>query len=114
MGECIKPNLNVKKEPGNKKNFRDIYSIRLYMKVVTIVGARPQFIKAAAVSRALKKEKRIQQVLLHTGQHFDENMSDIFFDELEIPKPDYNLNIHSLGHGSMTGRMMEAIETVLI
>lgn len=82
-------------------------------KVLTIVGARPQFIKAAAVSRELNKAG-IQEKIVHTGQHFDDNMSKIFFDEMDIPKPDYNLNIHSLSHGAMTGRMIEEIEKILI
>lgn len=84
------------------------------MKIATIVGARPQFIKAAAVSRVLRKKKDVREVLIHTGQHFDDNMSKIFFEELEIPQPDYHLGIHSLKHGAMTGRMLEAIEEVLL
>lgn len=83
------------------------------MKIVTVVGARPQFVKAAAVSRQLK-QKGIQEVIVHTGQHFDKNMSNVFFDEMQIPTPDYLLEIHSLGHGAMTGRMMEKIEEVLL
>lgn len=82
-------------------------------KVVTIVGARPQFVKASALSRALMKEG-IQEVIIHTGQHFDDNMADIFFRQMEIPKPGYNLEIHSLPHGAMTGRMLEEIEKVLL
>ena len=82
------------------------------MKILTVVGARPQFIKAAVVSRCLKDD--MQQVLVHTGQHYDYNMSDIFFEELSIPKPDYNLGISGGSHGKMTGRMMEAIEEVMI
>lgn len=84
------------------------------MKIVTIIGARPQFIKAAVVSRAILKHNDIQEIIIHTGQHFDENMSDIFFEEMAIPKPHYNLNINSLGHGAMTGQMLEKIEKVLI
>jgi len=84
------------------------------MKVVTIVGARPQFIKAASVSRSIRKKKSIQEILLHTGQHFDMNMSAVFFDELEIPKPTYNLDINNLHHGAMTGRMLEGIEEILL
>ena len=84
------------------------------MKLLTIVGARPQFIKAAVVSRAIKKYPQIQEVIVHTGQHFDENMSAVFFEEMEIPKPDYNLNINGLSHGAMTGQMLEKIEEVLI
>ncbi|MEQ1585318.1 MAG: UDP-N-acetylglucosamine 2-epimerase (non-hydrolyzing) [Cyclobacteriaceae bacterium] len=83
------------------------------MKLVTILGARPQFVKAATVSRELKKAG-IQEVIVHTGQHFDHNMSQVFFDEMEIPQPDYNLEINGLNHGAMTGRMLEKIEEVLI
>jgi UDP-GlcNAc3NAcA epimerase len=81
--------------------------------IVTIVGARPQFIKAAVVSRVIRETDDINEIIVHTGQHYDENMSDIFFDELDIPKPDYNLAIGSGSHGMNTGRMIEAIETVL-
>jgi UDP-GlcNAc3NAcA epimerase len=84
------------------------------MKIVTIVGARPQFIKAAALSRELAKHDSIEEVIVHTGQHFDANMSDIFFEEMEIPKPKYNLDINSVGHGAMTGRMLEGIEKILL
>jgi len=84
------------------------------MKVLTIVGARPQFVKAAAVSRAFSKVPEITEIIIHTGQHFDENMSDIFFNQMQIPKPHYNLGIDSLGHGAMTGRMMEEIEKILL
>jgi len=82
------------------------------MKIVTVIGARPQFIKAATVSRALK-ESNIPEIIVHTGQHYDSNMSDIFFEEMVIPKPDYFLNISGLSHGAMTGQMMEKIEGVL-
>lgn len=82
------------------------------MKIVTVVGARPQFIKAAALSRVLRREHH--EVLVHTGQHYDPNMSDIFFDELGIPKPDHNLGISGGSHAQMTGRMMIAIEEVLL
>ena len=81
------------------------------MKVATIVGARPQFIKAAVVSHELRKKH--QQILVHTGQHFDYNMSEQFFQELDIPTPDYNLGISGGTHAQMTGRMMIAIEEVL-
>lgn len=84
------------------------------MKVITIVGARPQFIKAAAVSRAFAKYDDIQELIVHTGQHFDNNMSEIFFQEMEIPKPQYNLDVNGMGHGAMTGQMLEKIEKVLI
>jgi UDP-GlcNAc3NAcA epimerase len=83
------------------------------MKIVSIVGARPQFIKAAAVSRVLRKVNGLTEILVHTGQHFDINMSDIFFDELDIPKPDYQLGIGGGSHGENTGRMIEQIEKVL-
>lgn len=84
------------------------------IKIVTIVGARPQFIKAAAVSREFSKHKEIQEVIVHTGQHFDKNMSDVFFEEMQIPQPNYNLNIHGLSHGAMTGQMLEGIEKILL
>jgi len=84
------------------------------MKVVTIIGARPQFIKAATVSRVMHQYNNISEVIVHTGQHFDTNMSHIFFEQMGIPKPDYNLNIASLGHGAMTGRMLEKIEQILL
>ena len=83
------------------------------MKILTIIGARPQFIKAAAVGREIAKHKDIEEIIVHTGQHFDTNMSEIFFKQMEIPKPDYNLEINSLSHGAMTGRMIERIEEVL-
>lgn len=83
------------------------------LKIVTVVGARPQFIKAAAVSTQFSAAG-IQEILIHTGQHFDANMSDVFFKELALPTPHYTLGIGNLSHGAMTGRMLEAIETVLI
>ncbi len=85
-------------------------------KIVTVVGARPQFIKAAAVSRTIQKyhQGTLREVLIHTGQHYDENMSSVFFDELEIPQPKYNLEISGGSHGAMTGRMLEALEKVLL
>ncbi|MGN0170898.1 MAG: non-hydrolyzing UDP-N-acetylglucosamine 2-epimerase [Lachnospiraceae bacterium] len=82
------------------------------MKIVTIVGARPQFIKAAVVSHELRK--RHTEILVHTGQHYDYNMSETFFEELDIPRPDYNLGISGGSHASMTGTMMIAIEEVLV
>jgi len=82
-------------------------------RIVTIVGARPQFVKAAALSREITKDSRIHETLVHTGQHFDKNMSEIFFEELEIPKPEYFLDIHGGNHGQMTGQMIAAIEEVL-
>lgn len=84
------------------------------MKILTIVGARPQFVKAAALSRALAEHSVVEEVLVHTGQHFDKNMSDVFFEEMRIPKPVHNLEINSLGHGAMTGRMLEAIEKLVL
>jgi len=84
------------------------------MKIVTILGARPQFIKAGSVSREIAKHENIEEVIIHTGQHFDANMSDIFFDEMQIPKPNYYLNVNGLGHGGMTGQMLEKIEEVLL
>ncbi len=83
-------------------------------KIVTILGARPQFVKAAVLSRIISEKKEIEEVIIHTGQHFDNNMSEVFFTEMEIPKPKYNLNINGLGHGAMTGQMLEKIEEVLL
>jgi UDP-GlcNAc3NAcA epimerase len=82
-------------------------------KILTVVGARPQFIKAAPVSQAIAAAGEFDEVMVHTGQHFDRDMSDIFFDELGIPKPAYVLGIHGGGHGAMTGRMMVALEEVV-
>lgn len=84
------------------------------MKILTVIGARPQFIKAAAISRVISSTNGVEEILLHTGQHYDTNMSDVFFSELGIPSPDYNLGIGGGGHGAQTGRMLEAIENVLI
>ena len=84
------------------------------MKIATIIGARPQFIKASPVSRALANCAEIEEVLVHTGQHSDDSMSDVFFREMEIPAPRYHLGIAGLAHGAMTGRMLEAIEQILV
>ena len=84
------------------------------MKLLTIIGARPQFIKAATVSRVIAARDNIDEVIVHTGQHYDANMSDIFFQEMDIPKPDHHLGIGGGGHGQMTGRQLEALERVLI
>lgn len=84
------------------------------IKILTIVGARPQFIKAAVVSRAFQEKSEVEEVILHTGQHYDDEMSAIFFDELKIPKPIYNLNVHGGSHAQMTGKMMEGIEHALL
>lgn len=84
------------------------------MKIVTIIGARPQFVKAAVLSRIIADDKDVEEILVHTGQHFDENMSDVFFEEMYIPKPKYNLHIQSKFHGEMTGLMMIEIEKVVL
>ena len=83
-------------------------------KIVTILGARPQFVKAAVLSRVISKHKSVEEIIVHTGQHYDANMSDIFFSEMEIPKPKYNLAINGLSHGAMTGQMLEKIEAILM
>ena len=86
------------------------------MKILTIIGARPQIIKAAAISRAVKNifPSQIEEKILHTGQHYDANMSQVFFDELGIPLPDFNLGVGSGSHGSQTARMISGIEEVLL
>ena len=88
------------------------------MKIITILGARPQFIKAGSINREVLRQQQaganIQEVIVHTGQHYDANMSDVFFEEMQIPKPDYFLGIGGKTHGAMTGRMIEKIEETLI
>jgi len=88
------------------------------LKIITILGARPQFIKAGSVSREISRQSNagadIKEVIVHTGQHYDANMSDIFFDEMQIPKPDYFLGVGGKSHGVMTGQMIEKIEEVLV
>lgn len=84
------------------------------MKLVTVVGARPQFIKAAALSRVIEKDPCVEELIINTGQHFDASMSKVFFDQLGIRPAAYDLGIHSLSHGAMTGRMLEAVESVLL
>ena len=85
------------------------------LKILTIIGARPQIIKAAALSRAIRTDyaDRINEIILHTGQHYDDNMSQVFFDEMGIPPPDYNLNVGSGSHGKQTAAMISGIEEVI-
>jgi len=78
-----------------------------------VVGARPQFIKAATVSRAIRARNGIEEIIVHTGQHFDSNMSDVFFEQLDIPKPHHHLGVSGLSHGAMTGRMLEGLEVLI-
>lgn len=86
------------------------------MKIITVLGARPQFIKAAAFSRAIRdsRNRDIEEIIVHTGQHYDQNMSDIFFQEMDIPKPKYQLHTGGQSHGAMTGQQLEEIEKVLL
>lgn len=84
------------------------------MKVLTVVGARPQIIKAAALSRTIKSNRQVEEVILHTGQHYDANMSEVFFEELQIPKPKYNLNVGSSNHSDQTAKMISGIHDVLV
>jgi UDP-GlcNAc3NAcA epimerase len=82
--------------------------------IATVLGARPQFIKAAMVSRIFREDPQIQEIIIHTGQHYDANMSAVFFQEMEIPEPTFNLGIGDAPHGAMTGRMLEKIEEILM
>ncbi|WP_434563082.1 non-hydrolyzing UDP-N-acetylglucosamine 2-epimerase [Pseudomonas sp. R1-6] len=84
------------------------------MKLLTIIGARPQFIKASVVSKAIVEEPGLSEQIIHTGQHFDANMSEIFFEQLGIPRPNFQLDIHGGSHGEMTGRMLIEIERVML
>ncbi len=84
------------------------------LKIATVVGARPQFVKSSTISRILGKQKDIREIIIHTGQHYDKNMSDIFFTELEIPQPDYNLGVGSATHAVQTARILEKTEKVLL
>ena len=85
------------------------------MKILTIIGARPQIIKAAAISREISKNHSdtIIEIIVHTGQHYDNNMSNVFFEELSIPRPNYNLNVGSSSHGAQSARMIEGIEKII-
>ena len=83
------------------------------MKVLTVVGARPQFIKAAMVSHEFQQRDDIEEILVHTGQHFDRNMSELFFEQMTIPRPRYNLGVSGGSHTVMTARMMLGLETVI-
>ncbi len=84
------------------------------MKIVSVVGARPQFVKAAVVEKVIEKRNDIENILIHTGQHYDENMSSVFFDELEIPRPDFNLEVGSASHAVQTAQIMIRLEKILM
>jgi UDP-GlcNAc3NAcA epimerase len=84
------------------------------MKILTVVGVRPQFVKAAALSREIRKHPEISEILVHTGQHFDKGMSEVFFEEMGIAQPNYNLGINGLTHGAMTGQMLEGLERIMM
>src|SRR5271169_5018765 len=84
------------------------------LRILTVVGARPQFVKAAPISRAIAGRDGVSEILVHTGQHFDAGMSQIFFDELGLAPPRFNLGIHGGGHGEMTGRMLAALERLIV
>jgi len=87
------------------------------LRIMTVIGARPQFVKAAVLSRLIRSDAysgEVEELLVHTGQHYDENMSEVFFREMEIPKPDVNLNVGSGTHGAMTGSMLEGIERLIV
>ena len=100
--------------PQFQSNIRVQSTRVIRMKIVTVLGARPQFIKAAALSRYIRSVRDLEEVIVHTGQHYDENMSDVFFKEMEIPEPAYFLNVSSRLHAEMTGKMMAGIEKILL
>ena len=83
-------------------------------RILSVLGARPQFVKGAAISRAIGARNDVEEVVLHTGQHFDPEMSEIFFDELGVTPPRLNLGVHGGGHGEMTGRMLVGIEQAML
>jgi UDP-GlcNAc3NAcA epimerase len=85
-------------------------------KIITVIGARPQIIKAAAISRAIQTQfaDQLEEFIVHTGQHYDENMSNVFFEEMEIPKPNYNLAVGSGTHGLQTAKMIEGLEKIFL
>ena len=82
-------------------------------KILTVIGARPQFIKSSAVTNYIRDTNTFEEILVNTGQHFDNYMSDIFFKQLNLKNPKYNLNINGLHHGAMTGKMLENIENII-
>jgi UDP-GlcNAc3NAcA epimerase len=84
------------------------------MKILTVIGARPQFVKTAAVSRVINQYSQIQEIIVHTGQHYDTNLSDVFFEEMEIPKPKHHLGISAKSHGAMTGEMLTGVESICL
>lgn len=104
------PRVTRRDRPGSAGR-KQARPSRVRGKVLTVVGARPQFVKVAPLSRALRR--RVTEVLVHTGQHYDPEMSDTFFEELDIPRPDHHLGIGSASHGRMTGRMLEGLEAVM-
>ena len=85
-------------------------------KIITIIGARPQIIKSSAISRAIREKfsNQIEEIIVHTGQHYDENMSKVFFEEMQIPHPNYNLEVGSGTHGTQTARMLEGLEEIFL
>lgn len=93
---------------------KPLYGVIAFVKILTVLGARPQFIKAATVSRILRDWPKAHEVIVHTGQHSDASMSEVFFEQLDIPRPAHHLGIGGLPHGAMTGRMIEAIEVILL
>src|SRR3989344_5295600 len=105
--------LNLFHSISNTRNYLNRFSFLWHMKIVSIVGTRPNFMKLAALVDEIKKIKNAEHILVHTGQHYDKEMSKLFFDELHIPKPDINLGIGSGSFGEQTGNIIMRLEKVL-
>src|SRR5439155_11963522 len=108
---ALRARINEGQKEDNPERLKAAGPVRCSVKIASVVGARPQFIKASPVSREIRQHH--EEILIHTGQHYDENMSDVFFEILDIPRPNYNLGVGSGSHGRQTADMMRGLEEVL-